>query len=80
MSTLTDKLRKAGRESFLYGDLLLQAAEALEKFQPVKHGRWIVLDYPYSYFHRCTNCNWFNMYKKFDYCPNCGARMNDTDG
>lgn len=45
---------------------------------PVVHGRW-------DDECRCTVCGWYgeDRYKRdvydFDYCPNCGARM-DGDG
>ena len=51
--------------------------------EPIRHGRWILKILPIgggdkirSYL--CSECDrYVNM--KFDYCPNCGARMDATD-
>lgn len=51
--------------------------------EPVRHGRWILKILPIgggdkimSYL--CSECDRYtNM--KFDFCPNCGARMDTTD-
>ena len=49
------------------------------KKDAVKHGRWV---HDVANLHMCTNC--LESYKSrdvtvFDYCPNCGARMDGTD-
>lgn len=45
--------------------------------QPVKHGRWM---YPFY----CSECGFEPYYSSSDltynYCPNCGARMDLKDG
>ena len=52
--------------------------------QPVKHGRWIAENRDnrgYADCYTCTNCNCYTytytLMKdcEYDYCPNCGARM-----
>ena len=52
--------------------------------QPVKHGRWIANNKDnrgYADCYTCTNCDdyvyTFTLMKdcEFEYCPNCGARM-----
>lgn len=54
--------------------------------EPVKHGRWInrtksvkgLLDYRFD----CSTCGhifWNAGIKNFNYCPNCGAKM-DLEG
>lgn len=36
----------------------------------VKHGRWI----KYKYFDECSEC-YTMVILRYNYCPNCGARM-----
>lgn len=52
--------------------------------QPIKHGRWIADNKDnrgYADCYTCTNCDdyvyTFTLMKdcEFEYCPNCGARM-----
>lgn len=55
---------------------------------PVVHGRWVSV--PYKLARVCSVCNRDEPYKfafadidadLYDYCPNCGARMDgDSDG
>ena len=41
---------------------------------PVVHGRWIdVREYCGDYM--CSNCETLYGTNKFNYCPNCGAKM-----
>ena len=44
---------------------------------PVVHAHWISdPDYPSHTI--CSNCkNWINMYQLLNYCPNCGAKMDE---
>lgn len=53
----------------------------------VKHGKWEkhgmdVAEHPL----RCSECSWGNHHianryvMEMDYCPNCGARMDELDG
>lgn len=45
---------------------------------PVRHGRWIdVREYCGDYM--CSNCETLYSTNKFNYCPNCGAKM-DLEG
>ena len=42
---------------------------------PVVHGRWILDDPQYLLSH-CSECHGFNSIGyKWEYCPNCGAKM-----
>ena len=45
--------------------------------EPVRHAHWISdPDYPSHTI--CSNCkNWINMYQLLNYCPNCGAKMDE---
>lgn len=50
--------------------------------QPVKHGRWIwdnspEFGNPYGSY-KCSECNERQSFKE-NYCPNCGAKMDDDD-
>ena len=51
--------------------------------QEVRHGRWITLDDEYIDECKCSSCGvleYFNKgWKRFNYCPNCGSRM-DLEG
>ena len=49
----------------------------------VKHGRWI--EYPRAHYFKCSECKYTVPYRKavlvngsreYNYCPNCGAKMN----
>ena len=49
----------------------------------VVHGRWI--EYPRAHYFKCSECKYTVPYKKavltnekreYNYCPNCGAKMN----
>lgn len=56
---------------------------------PVKHGKWIEkqLDNFRKYQVTCSNCGWvgienydsYNDPSDFNYCPNCGAKMDLED-
>ena len=42
---------------------------------PVVHGRWV--EYQIPHIICCSNCDWATgtEEKNFQYCPNCGAKM-----
>lgn len=46
-----------------------------------RRGKWVTADDKYIDVCKCSECGtieYFNKgWKKFDYCPNCGARMED---
>lgn len=49
---------------------------------PVRHGRWLLIEYPYGQkTYLCSECkddSWWNgryAYGDELYCPNCGAKM-----
>lgn len=50
---------------------------------PVIHARWIDNGrggYAHAYF--CSNCGWLDGYPiedRFNYCPNCGAIMDESE-
>lgn len=47
--------------------------------QPVVHGRWIRKENPYNDItYRCSSCSrywWAENWSRWNYCPECGARM-----
>lgn len=55
------------------------------KYAPVKHGHWIVLhgvlagDDIYGDMGECSNCGLHLRNWEWDYCPNCGAKMDKED-
>lgn len=61
-----------------------QDAEAVDA-EPVRHGTWVQSRVIPS-FHHCSYCKaafemkaTCNTYALFNYCPNCGARMDKED-
>lgn len=49
---------------------------------PVVHGRWV--EYPRPHYFKCSECKytvpyrkamWCNGKREYNYCPNCGAKM-----
>ncbi len=51
--------------------------KALEQEPTRPHGKWVV---GADMYYRCTNCN--NGYKDvygYNFCPNCGADMRETE-
>ena len=68
--------------------LMIVSAEPTADVAPVVHGRWIKTDRGMRedvntgavirvYLHDCSVCGWHtgNQGRNFNYCPNCGARM-----
>jgi hypothetical protein len=59
---------------------VIQTAPAAD-VQPVKHGRWIDNGICDSMLSACSICGYSCGAYSFNYCPNCGARMDgDSDG
>lgn len=51
--------------------------EDMTKVDLVKHGHWIQLDKKYLYPIKCSVCGWETWFGAFNYCPNCGAVMQE---
>ena len=51
------------------------AIDVSSTIDPVKHGRWIEIDDHYL----CGNCGAAYHGVDLNYCPNCGARMDEVD-
>lgn len=60
--------------STVYKDLI-DAINEMPTIDPVKHGYW--LEYTVPNIICCSECDWGTSVeeKHFNYCPNCGARM-----
>lgn len=69
--------RKNGNKHFINGiETVLEYAENLPAADvaPVRHGQWIdAREYCGDYL--CSNCEALYGTNKFNYCPNCGAKM-----
>lgn len=74
--------RKNGNKHFINGiETVLEYAENLPAADvaPVRHGRWIdAREYCGDYM--CSNCEALYGTNKFNYCPNCGAKMDGETG
>lgn len=47
--------------------------------EPVRHGRWIDNGIPESVLSGCSICGYSCGAYTFNYCPNCGAKMDLED-
>ena len=51
--------------------------------KPVVHGRWISKNHHgYEWVFVCSNCDYIDGYPfndRFNYCPNCGAKMDEKE-
>lgn len=54
----------------------IEAAEAVDS-EPVAHGRWIDNGIPESMLSGCSVCGFSCGAYSFNYCPNCGAKMDE---
>ena len=43
--------------------------------EPVRHGRWVSNGIPDSVLSKCSLCGIMYGSSSFNYCPNCGAKM-----
>lgn len=60
---------------------LVDALEMIEKFPaadvaPVVHAHWVMLPYTEPYKNKCSLCDKGSDLEA-DFCPHCGARMDD---
>jgi hypothetical protein len=42
---------------------------------PVKHGEWERIPYSFAGGYRCSCCGQKSLERDWNYCPNCGAKM-----
>ena len=77
--------KEHANEHFIFGiESVLEYVENLPAADvaPVRHGRWLdskhkIFSNTYDYV--CSNCGCDYALAKYNYCPNCGAKM-DGDG
>ena len=66
-------------EKFEEAILKIQAADVA----PVVHGRWISKNpHGYEWIFVCSNCGYVDGYPfndRHNYCPNCGAKMDEKE-
>lgn len=67
--TLFNRGQRRALTNSIQDILAVKAAEV----QPVKHGKWIGVDYD-TYF-ECSECKHMTDWQLYKYCPYCGARM-----
>lgn len=66
------------RALFCAKDMIYDQQRYVSEMKPVKHGKWIGVDYD-TYF-ECSECKHMTDWQNYKYCPYCGARMDgDTD-
>jgi hypothetical protein len=68
---LQDKLTKNG---LLIAKQIISKQPTVES-EPVRHGRWINDELNGKYNCTCCNKGVWRAFGVFDFCPNCGARM-----
>ena len=63
------------------GHTSAQAIDRIGQLEPVRHGRWLYNYYPTVWYGHgeppewvCSECE-ERAYNTYDYCPNCGAKM-----
>lgn len=82
---IEEAYKKAEEEGWKPGDVArilcaIVAAPTLD-LEPVRHGRWIHTDMARKWKGKdeCSECGYHDRFRldlsAFNYCPNCGARM-----
>ena len=79
-NTIQEKHEKNESDKFT-DEILLIFVNALKTVpaadvQEVKHGKWVHDTGIWSNFEMCSLCKrWTKSSMEYDYCPNCGAKM-----
>lgn len=77
-----DKVREMMENTFDMQDLCLpmhfmgMVVDEVPTVDPVKHGRWIEHGKDDN---RCSLCGWGVWVNTNNYCPNCGAKMDEEE-
>ena len=66
-----------GHKKLMHINYLITSAPTIEA-EPVRRGGWREKWFGYGYIIRCSECGRVSD-KMTDYCPNCGAKMEDAD-
>ena len=68
------------KHAFLNVQAMVNAMPSIDA-EPVRHGRWLYNSYPTVWYGHgeppewvCSECE-ERAYNTYDYCPNCGAKM-----
>lgn len=61
-------------DAFTIIDILANELPTIEAASVV-HGEWERIPYSYSNGYRCSCCGQKSIEKHWNFCPNCGARM-----
>ena len=79
---MDDYIKREALRDALYGAdaITMNGVKILNQFpsadvEPVKHGRWGSNGIPDSMLSACSVCGFGCGAYSFQYCPNCGARM-----
>jgi hypothetical protein len=62
----------------LSADEVAMAVENAPTIDPVRHGRWEVIDAEEPRRYGCSECKRLSWYME-NYCPNCGAKMDEEE-
>ena len=83
--TLTNWIRLHWDETFTAGDMAYAFLEMINeeltlKMKSVVHAHWIKSNYDNidGTIYKCSNCN-AELFSAWNYCPNCGAKMDEID-
>ena len=60
----------------LSADEVAMAVENAPTIDPVRHGRWVVIDAEEPRRYGCSECKMLS-WNLDNYCPNCGAKMGE---
>lgn len=77
--------REALRDALYDADAItMNGVKILNQFpptdvSPVRHGRWVCVDTDNEQFFICNRCK-RREYWESNYCPNCGAKMDEEEG
>ena len=87
MSMISELIEKLIDNADLYTkelhDLMYEAADTIEmlseKAREPKQGEWERIPYSFVGGFRCSCCGTKTLEKHWNFCPNCGARMEGAD-
>ena len=81
---LSGKLRGVTYEDGKIIDVhIIDTDDVVKVFAPVRHGRWIEQEkYTFGVMYDCSICDNLILDNghSWNYCPNCGAKMDGGDG
>lgn len=71
-----DLWEKKGNDGFVFSDIITPILISMTTVdaEPVRHGHW---EWDGDFI--CSNCGERGHRNKWNYCPNCGARMDEVE-